>query len=168
MSLFGIPPVVAPEPHAVNPELVQEAQVTIDSLQRLSGFKPFTMWFIPRVQKRVDELTAEILEGDLCAAEVMERRLQRKEAKGIIAMLKADYEAAGRVIDGWKGSEAMKKQVTPPLSTVQQVTPPFESAATPLPGGLVNELVDEFGKMFSPFDKPVIPPSVSESKIIPT
>jgi hypothetical protein len=167
MSLFGIPPDVEPALPQVDLSVVQDANFTVESIRRLAASKPFMMWFLPRLQKRVDDLAKEILEGDLEASEIMNRRIQRKEVMGILTLLKSDYGTAARVIDQWRSQEARSKQVKAPIPVQEQVASPFSSPTEPVPAVSVNSLVTEFTSMFSPFDQPAEPPA-SETQTIQT
>ncbi len=154
---FGIPTVPASAPvEAAPPEaaLVREALATIDALQKLAQFKPFTGWFMGRLGERVEQLETEILEGDLSAEEIMKRRERRREVKHLMDMLKAEHGRALQVLEQQQMHAAAKQQVrdTGPKMTTM-ATPNFDGTKPGEEPVTVGGLVKEFEGMFTVFGR---------------
>lgn len=151
---FGIPTIPDPaaggtdEPDA---ELLRASYATLEALQKLAAFKPFTGWYVGQVTARVAELEREILEGDLPADEVMKKRVQRKEALRFVEMLKTEHARALQVLAQQQAAAAARQQVreTGPKMTTMP-TPDFGTKAAEEPP-TVEGMMKELDGMFSVF-----------------
>lgn len=155
---FGIPSTppastsyAGPEPGAVN-----DALKTLDALKSLAQTKAFSEWYVTRVNERVAELTNAILDNEsLSADQVMAARIQRRECKRLLTLLKDEQSKALHVLADRQKAEAAAKQVkdtSPPMT--EMPSQGFDFAAKAAPEVSVGGLMKEFGEMWSLFGNP--------------
>lgn len=139
---------------------LRHATSMVENFQRLTQCKGWTDFALPVLQKRIDNLTQEILNSqELTPQEIMEKRCQRRE---LIAYLEQLQQLALAAQAKLTTAQTPKEATHQPIFTSDRpldhayiaaagITQPLDPAA----------LMQEAAALFNPFNNPVLNPSPS-------